>query len=84
MESGGAQAQAKAVLGPKITVTPADFVKVVRKMDSPVIVSVKPGSLGFSPTWQYLTSYKGFLFYTTSKDQLFFPNSEVYEAKKIT
>jgi hypothetical protein len=84
LESGNAAAQAKAVLGPKITVTAADFVKVVRKMESPVIVVTKPGSLGFSPAWQYLTSYKGFLFHTTSKDELFFPNCEVYEAKKIT
>ena len=84
MEGGGAAAQAKAVLGPKITVSPNDFLKIVAKMDRPVIVVNNPGGLGFSKTWQYLTSYKGFLFHTVVKNGLFFQNCEVYEAKKIT
>jgi hypothetical protein len=84
LESGNAAAQAKAVLGPKITISTPDFVKIVRKMESPVIIVNNPGSLGFSRTWQYLTSYKGFLFHTLSKSELFFPNCEVFEAKKIS
>ena len=84
LEGGGAATQAKAVLGPKITVSPNDFLKIVGKMDRPVIVVNNPGGLGFSRTWQYLTSYKGFLFHTVSKSEMFFPNCEVYEAKKMT
>jgi len=84
MEGESGASQAKAVLGPKITVSPAEFLRVVSKMDKPVVVVNNPGGLGFSKSWQYLTSYKGFLFHTVSKAQLFFPNCEVYEAKKIT
>ena len=83
MESGKPTGHASAVLGPKITVSPAEFVKIVKKMESPVVIVSNPGNLGFSRTWQYLTSYKGFIFHTVSRDQLFFPNCEVYEAKKI-
>jgi hypothetical protein len=30
-----------------------------------------------------MTSYKGFLFHTVAKNELVFPNCELYEAKKI-
>ena len=77
MEGGGAAAQAKAVLGPKITVQPLDFMRIVAQINN-------PGGIGFSKTWQYLTSYKGFLFHTVSKKELTFDNCEIFEAKKIT
>jgi hypothetical protein len=84
LESGGAEAQAKAVLGPKITVRPEDFVRIVSQMDRPVVVINNPGTFGLSKTWQYLTSYKGFLLHTISKKELAFDNCEIFEAKKIT
>lgn len=83
MESGGDAAKAKAVLGHKITVEPQVFARIVNSMESPVVVFCKPGSLGFTPAWQYLTSYKGFLFHTVSKVQLSYPNAEMFETKKI-
>ncbi|MGA2666414.1 MAG: hypothetical protein ABSF83_15870 [Nitrososphaerales archaeon] len=84
MEGGNAASQAKAVLGPKITVTPVEFLKVVARMDKPVIVVSRPAGLGFSRTWQYLTSYKGFLFHTISKSELYFESCELYETRKMT
>lgn len=84
MESGGDAAKAKAVLGHRVTVEPAVFARIVRSMESPVVIFSKPGQLGFSPAWQYLTSYKGFLFHTVSKVELSYPNAEMYEAKKMT
>jgi len=84
LEGEDLNAKAKAVLGPKITVDAVDFLKIVEKMDRPVVVINSPGGLGFSRTWQYLTSYKGFLFHTVSKKELAFENCEIYEAKKIT
>jgi hypothetical protein len=84
LEGGGAAAQAKAVLGPKITVQPLDFMRIVAQMNRPVVVINNPGGIGFSKTWQYLTSYKGFLFHTVSKKELTFDNCEIFEAKKIT
>ena len=84
MEGGGAAAKAKAVLGNRITVEPAVFARIVNKMADPVVVFSRPGQLGFSPAWQYLTSYKGFLFHTISKVQLTYPNAEMIETKKIT
>lgn len=83
MEGGGDAAKAKAVLGHKITVEPAVFARIVNSMESPVVVFSRPGQLGFSPTWQYLTSYKGFLFHTVSKVELTYPNAEMFEAKKV-
>ena len=84
MESGGEAAQAKAVLGPKITVSTSEFIKIIGRMNNPVVVVNNPGGLGFSKSWQYLTSYKGFLFHTVSKEELTFRDCEVYEARKMT
>ena len=84
MESGGDAARANAVLGHKVTVEPIIFTRIVRSMQSPVVVFSRPGQLGFTPTWQYLTSYKGFIFHTASKVELSFPNAEMYETKKMT
>ena len=84
LEGGGDAAKAKAVLGHRITVEPAVFAQIVRRMDNPVVVYSKPGQLGFSPVWQYLTSYKGFLFHTVSKVELSYANAEMFETKKMT
>jgi hypothetical protein len=84
LEGGGEAAKAKAVLGQKITVTPEEFVKIISKMDQPVVIVNNPGGLGFSKTWQYLTSYKGFVFHTASKNEITFSGCEIYEAKKVT
>jgi hypothetical protein len=84
LEGGGEAAKAKAVLGQKITVAPEVFMRIVSKMDQPVVVVNNPGSLGFSKSWQYLTSYKGFVFHTVSSNPLDFPGCEMFEAKKIT
>jgi hypothetical protein len=84
LEGGGEAAKAKAVLGQKITVAPDEFMRIVSRMDRPVVVVNNPGSLGFTKSWQYLTSYKGFVFHTVSKNALSFPGCEMYEAKKIT
>jgi hypothetical protein len=83
LESGGDAAKAKAVLGHRISVDPAVFASIVNSMESPLVVFSKPGSLGFSPTWSYLTSYKGFLFHTVSKVKLSYPHAEMIETKKI-
>jgi hypothetical protein len=84
LEGGGDQfAKARAVLGPKITVDVIEFMRIVEKMDRPVVVIHNPGGLGFSRNWEYLASYKGFLFHTVSRKQLAFMNCELYETKKM-
>ena len=83
MEGGGAAAKAKAVLGPKITVEPIDFLRILAQLQKPVVIVNNPGSIGLSKTWQYMTSYKGFLFHTVSKRQLELGDCEIYETKKM-
>lgn len=52
--------------GVVVRIEPQDFVSILRKIDKPLIVYTQ-GRL-FSRNHRYLTSYKGFAFFTMQRD----------------
>jgi hypothetical protein len=88
MAYGGAAAayaamvQAVEASGAIIRMEPDAFNIVVSKADRPLVV-IAPGGWP-SKGYQYLTSYKGLIFYTRSKNQIQLPGgAEVISAKQI-
>lgn len=80
--AAAAIAQAIKAAGAIVRVEPEDFGRVLTRQDAPLVV-VAQGGL-FSGRFQYLTSYKGFAFYTKSSEPLYLPNNtEVIHAKRI-
>lgn len=68
--------------GTLVRVEPSEFAKIVNKVDSPLVIYTEGGLI--STNHQYLTSYKGFAFYTKSDEQIGLPrNTEVIVADKI-
>ncbi|HEY6120483.1 MAG TPA: hypothetical protein VIV66_11010 [Pyrinomonadaceae bacterium] len=68
--------------GVLVRVDPADFLSILRKVESPLVIIAKGGL--FSTKYQYLVSHKGFAFFTKSTDPLILPsNVELIAAKKI-
>jgi hypothetical protein len=59
-----------------------DFVNILSKVDQPLIIYAEGGF--FSKKYQYLTSYKGFAFFTKSSQPIqFAPGVEIVRAGKI-
>jgi hypothetical protein len=59
-----------------------DFMTILKRIDEPLVVTGMGGV--FRKHFQYLTSYKGLAFFTTSESQLLFPSRvELIQAKKI-
>ena len=83
MSEGSAAAAAKKMLGPVMWVDAGTFVMIVSKAPTPVVCHAKPGKIGFSNNQVYLTSYKGFIFRTESRDPLRLPPCELIEVKQI-
>jgi uncharacterized UPF0146 family protein len=68
--------------GTVVRIEPAEFLKIVKKVEAPLVIYTRGGFL--SKNHQYLTSYKGFAFYTKSREQIDLPrNTEVIVADKI-
>ncbi len=68
--------------GVVVRVSPEDFANVLRRVEKPLVIYNKGGF--FTTKHQYLTSYKGFAFYTKSANQLDLPKSvEVIIAQSI-
>ena len=68
--------------GVVVRVQPEDFANIVRRVENPLVIYNKGGF--FSTKHRYLTSYKGFAFYTKTADQIDLPKSvEVIIAKNI-
>lgn len=75
-------ANAVKASGTLVRVEPDEFAKIVNKVDSPLVIYTEGGLI--STNHQYLTSYKGFAFYTKSDEQIGLPrNAEVIVADKI-
>ncbi|HSE34046.1 MAG TPA: hypothetical protein VLA93_20905 [Pyrinomonadaceae bacterium] len=51
--------------GVVVQVSPEDFQRIVSKAEKPLVICATGGF--FSTNYQYLTSYKGFAFFTKSK-----------------
>jgi len=80
--AAAAIANATKASGAIIKVDPADFQKIIAKMDAPLIVRAEGGVI--SKNCQYLTSYKGLIFYTKSSSEIRFGGDiEMVLAKKI-
>jgi len=85
--SGGAAAaaaiaQAIRASGVIVRVEPTDFLEILSRQQTPLVVHATGGF--FSTNYQYLTSYKGLAFFTKSPMPLALPAGvEVVQAKKI-
>jgi hypothetical protein len=77
----GAALQAIKASGVLVQVEPTVFLSLVGKADEPVVVVAYGGA--FRKRYQYLTSYKGLAFYTTSPTALPLSRAELVAAKSI-
>jgi hypothetical protein len=77
-----AMIQAIRASGAIVRVEPRDFDRIVRKTPDALVIRARPAT--FSKHHQYLTSYRGFVFHTRTREQLQFASSvEIVEAKSI-
>ncbi len=88
--AGGAAAAARAAAiaqaikasGAIVRVEPDDFMMILSKTREPLVVMAKGGFL--KTNYQYLTAYKGLVFFTKSPAPLMLPGSaEVVAARQI-
>jgi len=88
--AGGAAAAARAAAiaqaikasGAIISVAPDDFMLIIAKTTKPLVVMAEGGFI--KNNYQYLTSYKGLIFFTKSPAPLLLPGDvELVTAKKI-
>lgn len=80
--AAAAIAQAIKASGVLVRVSPEDFQKILRKVEQPLVIYAKGGF--FTTNHQYLTSYKGFAFFTKSATEIILPlGTEIIVANKI-
>ena len=87
--AGAAAVAATAIIGRAIKasgaiirVEPGDFKDILSKQGFSLVIKAKGGF--FKPNYQYLTSYKGFVFFTKSNSEMMFPPEvEFVNAKEI-
>jgi AmmeMemoRadiSam system protein A len=58
-----------------------DFMTILSKTREPLVVMAKGGFM--KPNYQYLTAYKGLIFFTKSPTQLMLPSVELIVSKQI-
>lgn len=59
-----------------------DFIKVISRAENPVIIVSRGGFM--KKDFDYLTAYKGFVFYVRTKSEMNLPgNSEIISAQQI-
>ncbi|MFI5176301.1 MAG: hypothetical protein ACHQKY_15680 [Terriglobia bacterium] len=89
MTNGGAVAAAQAAIaeaikasGAIIRVEPSDFTTIIWKTENPLVVVAEGGFL--KTNYQYLSAYKGLIFYTKAPTPLELGNRcEIIKAKSI-
>ncbi|TVR47860.1 MAG: hypothetical protein EA402_00930 [Planctomycetota bacterium] len=75
-------ANAVMATGGIVHVEPKEFVTILGRVSDPLVISAQGGF--FSTKYQYLTSYKGLVFYTQDQTPLNLPEGvEEVQAKKI-
>jgi hypothetical protein len=80
--AAAALAQAVKASGAIVKMKPDDFNKILAKLDDPLVVQAQSGWR--KKKYQYLTSYKGLIFFTTTPDRLNLPSgTELIAAEKI-
>jgi hypothetical protein len=68
--------------GVLVQIKPDEFQALLKRIDNPLIICSEGGL--FSTTYKYLTSYKGFAFYTQSSVPIILPlGIETVVSKKI-
>ena len=68
--------------GAVVRVQPEDFAKILSRVEKPLVIHNTGGF--FKTRHQYLVSYKGFVFYTKTSNQIDLPRSlEVITAKSV-
>jgi hypothetical protein len=68
--------------GAVVRVEPQEFLRLVGRQEEPLVIRARGGFL--EARWQYLTSYKGFVFFVKSREPLPLPGrAEVLDARKI-
>jgi len=69
--------------GAIVRLEPADFERLATRMDAPLVVTRRSSGL-FGIKYEYLTSHKGLIFYTKSKEPVRLPGrAETIEARAI-
>ncbi len=83
--AAAAIAQAIKASGAIVRVEPDDFMSVLKKIDNPLVVIAEGGFIKpLKTNYQYLTGYKGLVFFTKSSTPLQLPRDiELITAKKI-
>ena len=77
-----AMANAIKASGVVVRVEPTDFFVILKKVETPLVVT---GRSSFRRHYQYLTSYRGLAFFTSSSKELILPpRTEVITAKSIS
>jgi hypothetical protein len=80
--AAAAIAQVIKASGAVVRVEPEAFLHLVGRQEEPLVIRAPGGFL--AARWQYLTSFKGFVFFTKSSEPLPLPGrAEVLAAKKI-
>lgn len=80
--AAAAAAQAIKAWGAVVRVEPQRFLHVVGHQEQPLVIRARGGFM--KRQWQYLTSYRGFVFYAKADEPLPLPGrAEVFEAQKI-
>lgn len=75
-------AQAIKASGAIVSVKPQDFLSILHKTERPLVVTAKERFLG--TVYKYLTSYRGLIFFTKTKEELHLPGDmELVISKKI-
>ena len=78
-----ALANAVKASGVVVRLDAADWMKVLKRTDNPLVVIARGGM--FRRKYQYLTTYRGLAFYTTSELPLVLPGrAELINAKAIS
>jgi hypothetical protein len=69
--------------GTVVRLEPAEWMKVLKRTDNPLVVIARGGM--FRRKYQYLTAYRGLAFFTTSEQPLVLPGrSELINAKSLS
>jgi len=66
-----------------VRLEPAEWLKVLKRTENPLVVIARGGV--FRRSYRYLTGYRGLAFYTTSEQPLVLPGrAELISAKSIS
>ena len=80
--AAGAIANAIKASGAIIKTEPGEFVKILNRADNPLVAFAIAGFFG--KNYQYLTNYKGLIFFCKADDPIHLPGTvEVINCKKI-